>query len=132
MTTTPTTSISRRQNSIQATTLMVLGECLDHRGRLAQRILEITTRKSASSKGLTASAFVYVLSNDGGKSFCIPTSLCGDDRSTCLTAPNTLRCTEKNVRAIHAEAMTQYETLLASVRAWYQHRDSAAGVEASA
>lgn len=86
------------------------------------RYLEVNTWKSPSG-GLYSMASVHrKVQHDGYKTREF--AIFGDYRRT-LATDRTVRCTEKNVRAMHERALTDLDAIIAEAKAFYDAKKAA-------
>jgi hypothetical protein len=96
-------------NSFEGKTVVPLGS--------DRRSLSLHTYKGG--RGLIASASVFQESEDGRSiTHAIGFGICGDFSKT-LARRDGVRCTEKNVRALHEELLAIAPDILKEAQAWY-------------
>lgn len=116
---TPNTVIEKRKDGWHAKTLITLGpapaqEHMAHRGP-GERVLSISTYKNSRGLGSYASVAHHY---DGCVSFAI-----GGDYSKHLIQTQE-RCTEKAIRAQHAQALALAQQILDEAHAYYAAKDA--------
>lgn len=108
-----TVTIDRdRDNALRASTVIPLG--------FDRREMRITTTKSIRG-GIRSNANVVQVAEDG-RSYSY--AMFGDF-STQLEADKGMRCTEKNVLAMHSRALEGIADVLATARAFYKQPEAA-------
>lgn len=101
---------------LSAKTAIELGECIDDdSGKLAQRILSVTSSKSRGGIGTIASVHILV---DEGEFQVRKFTIFQDYQKTIANTP-CKRVTEKTLTAAHDEAMKGIDVVLLEVKAQY-------------
>jgi hypothetical protein len=117
-----TTYRKHERDGWQARTVADLGPAKDTFGHEGMRQLTVSTSKNTFRRELQASASVSLSMGDHTVHAMGLGTGCGDYSRTILRSG--AKCTEKNIRALHVEALMRWDAIMAEARAHYARQEA--------
>lgn len=103
-------------NGWQSITEARIGPALDYSNKPGERIARLKTRKN--NTGIVSEVSVFIRTSSGSEQSKLSFGSGGDYHKTLLSRPG-MRCTDKNVRELHAQALALWPAAIEEARQHY-------------